>query len=117
MSEPVYMELPIGSCIFTNHVYFYYKSLYGLKQTPRQCFKKLLRCFQGRHFFFILDNHGDKLYRLAYTNDVIITGNKSTLIIKLLANLQTQLPIKDLGPLSYFLSIEAYCSKERLLLT
>ncbi|KAG8492864.1 hypothetical protein CXB51_010176 [Gossypium anomalum] len=47
------------------------------------------------------------LYVLVYVNDIIITGNHQASIDQFVTNLDTQFSLKDLGPLSYFLGIEA----------
>lgn len=49
---------------------------------------------------------------LVYVDDLLITGDDSTMILETKACLQSSFKIKDLGELRYFLSIELDRSKE-----
>ncbi|XP_038977682.1 uncharacterized mitochondrial protein AtMg00810-like [Phoenix dactylifera] len=56
--------------------------------------------------------HQDSIfvYVLVYVDDILITGNSSIAITKLIFQLSDQFKIKDLGVLSYFLGIQALYS-------
>lgn len=54
---------------------------------------------------FIYRQNHSKLFVLVYVEDILITGCSTEAIDCLLQHLQSNLPIKDLGQLNYFLSI------------
>lgn len=56
---------------------------------------------------FVLHKDKDLVYILVYVDDILITGSNSDLITTLIAQLRTAFALKDLGPLHYFLGIEA----------
>lgn len=58
----------------------------------------------------------EKLAVLIYVDDLIITGNNIDSINQLKKDLQHRFPVKDLGPLKYFLSIELATSSKGLFL-
>nr|GEW00547.1 ribonuclease H-like domain-containing protein [Tanacetum cinerariifolium] len=90
------------------------KSLYGLKQTPRQLNAKLTSALIKNRFSqsksdYSLYTKSDKdviLALLVYVNDIIITGNNVFEIDKFKVFLKSKFMIKDLEKLKYFLGIE-----------
>lgn len=58
-----------------------------------------------------------QLFILIYVDDIIIIGSSQMHIDKLLHQLRRDLPIKDLGPLNVFLSIETHRSSDVILLS
>lgn len=56
-------------------------------------------------------------YFLTFVNDILVTSNDSTSISQLLERLSSTFAIKDLGPLAYFLGIEATQHPNGLLLS
>lgn len=116
IQEHVYLKQPQGyvNPQFPNHVCKLHKALYGLKQAPRACYdllsKSLLK--QGFHnsladsSLFILSTGSDLVYVLVHVEDLLITGNNSTLVNKIVTGLGADFALKDLGPLKYFLGIE-----------
>ena len=54
---------------------------------------------------------------LVYVDDILITGEDSKQISKLIADLDSQFSLKTLGSVSYFLGIEAYRNSTGLVLT
>uniref|UniRef100_A0A2N9EIP0 Reverse transcriptase Ty1/copia-type domain-containing protein n=1 Tax=Fagus sylvatica TaxID=28930 RepID=A0A2N9EIP0_FAGSY len=90
------------------------KSLYGLKQALRQWFAKfstaLLKFgFQqstADHSLYTMHKDSAFLAVLVYVDDLIATGNDSTLCCSLKKYLDDCFHIKDLGSLKYFLGIE-----------
>ena len=88
------------------------KSLYGLKQAPRAWFDKLFQALHTLGFhqsqsdasLFVL--HGPQLVIvLVYVDDILVTGPNSQLCQQFIQQLSTQFPVKDLGPLHYFLGL------------
>ncbi|XP_026383896.1 uncharacterized protein LOC113279417 [Papaver somniferum] len=56
-------------------------------------------------------------FLLFHVDDIILTGSSSSGLASIRNSLQNELTIKDLGPLSYFLGIEATCTSSGLFLT
>lgn len=91
-----------------------HKALYGLKQAPRAWFDRLSLFLQSLGFIkaksdpslLIYNNNDISCYMLVYVDDIVITGNSSTFIDKLIQTLDQQFSLKDLGLLNYFLGVE-----------
>ncbi|XP_020681678.1 uncharacterized protein LOC110099015 [Dendrobium catenatum] len=56
------------------------------------------------------------MYILIYVDDILLTGNSTTEINRLLANLHDRFHMRNLGPLSQFLGIQAIKNKDGLIL-
>lgn len=52
---------------------------------------------------------------LIYVDDIFFSGTLSTLVQTLITQLSQKFALKDLGPLHYFLGIEATCLKDNIL--
>ena len=117
LTEHVYMEQPPGyiDSRFPNHVCQLKEALYGLKQAPRawfQHFSSFLHqlgfyCSCADTSFFVFHKHSDMIYLLLYVDDIILTGNNSSLLENFTCRLNSEFATKDLGSLSYFLDLEA----------
>ncbi|KAM1765485.1 hypothetical protein ACFX11_004606 [Malus domestica] len=116
LKEEVYMRQPPGFVDqqFPNHVCKLQRSLYGLKQAPKAWFQRfsdfLLKLgFQEStcdYSLFVFRQKGVYLLLLIYVDDILITGNSSHQISRLIQRLGTLFSMKDLGPLHYFLGVE-----------
>ncbi|KAM2975746.1 hypothetical protein FF1_001874 [Malus domestica] len=116
LSEDVYMRQPQGFVDphFPTHVCKLQRSLYGLKQAPRawfQCFSNYLEelgfvASQADSSLFTYFDGTTIIYLLIYVDDILVTGNSSSQITKLIAQLGLMFSMKDLGPLHYFLGME-----------
>lgn len=126
LQEDVYMDIPSGfeniqtirkSCKL-------WKYLYGLKQSPRASFDRFGRvvcgmgysqCNGDRTVFY--RHRGSYITILAvYVDDIVITRNDAEDIKCLKERLGEAFEVKDLGPLQYFLGIEAsWSSKGKVL--
>jgi hypothetical protein len=115
LDEEVYMSLPPGfSGVSPGKVCRLRKSLYGLRQAPRNWFSKLASALKSFGFvqsyadysLFSLERHGIVLHILVYVDDLIIAGNDSAAIATFKAYLSTCFHMKDLGALKYFLGLE-----------
>ncbi|GJZ23964.1 ribonuclease H-like domain-containing protein [Tanacetum coccineum] len=115
LNEDVYMTLPDGyNDENKSKVCKLNKSLYGLKQSPRQLNAKLTTAltehgFEQSKFDYSLytKHNGDKFIALlVYVDDIIITKNDNIGIKEFKVFLSTKFLIKDLGVLKYFLGIE-----------
>ena len=115
LTEEVYMKPPPGLPGVTDaQVCRLRKSLYGLRQAPRNWFAKLaqaLRVFgfvqSGADYsLFTMQRPGFILHVLVYVDDLIISGNDSAAISRFKSYLSSCFHMKDLGSLKYFLGIE-----------
>ncbi|KAF5462625.1 hypothetical protein F2P56_018614 [Juglans regia] len=58
-------------------------------------------------YLFIFHQQSDTIYMFLYIDDIIITGNNSSLLDSFARKLNSEFATKDLGSLSYFLGLEA----------
>ncbi|XP_040987785.1 uncharacterized mitochondrial protein AtMg00810-like, partial [Juglans microcarpa x Juglans regia] len=117
LTDQVYMEQPPGYIDprFPNHVCQLKKALYGLKQAPRAWFQSFstflihlgFSCSRADTSLFIYHQKSNIIYLLLYVDDIIITGNNSSLLDSFTCKLNSEFATKDLGSLSYFLGLEA----------
>ena len=66
---------------------------------------------------FLLHGNGGPIYLLVYVDDIIIIGPSSSHVTELIHSLANLFSLKDLGPLSYFLGVEASMTKLGLVLS
>ena len=93
-----------------------HKALYGLKQAPRAWFQKLRIALLDYGFqssradtsLFIFHTASDILILLVYVDDILVTGSSPTLVSHFISYLSAKFALQDLGPLSYFLGIQAH---------
>uniref|UniRef100_A0A803NZV1 Reverse transcriptase Ty1/copia-type domain-containing protein n=1 Tax=Cannabis sativa TaxID=3483 RepID=A0A803NZV1_CANSA len=91
--EEVYMTLPkslivpSSTCVDNNLIFQLHKSIYGLRQSSRQWYKKLSDAliregFKQSHVDYALFTGSDDTYitLLVYVNDIIIIGPNLTLL-------------------------------------
>jgi hypothetical protein len=127
LSETVYAQQPAGfmSSSHPKYVCKLHKSLYGLKQAPHTWFLRFTSFLTKLGFqssksdssLFVL-RHGSSLaYLLLYVDDIILTANSTTLLQKLINQLQTEFAMSDLGRLQHFLGISVHRNKDGLILS
>jgi hypothetical protein len=117
LDEEVYMEQPQGFIdpVFPDYVCKLHKSIYGLKQAPRAWFTRLSHALQNLgfcgsqvdHSLFVYHLASVHIYLLVYVDDIILTGNHEGTMNRLIDKLKHDFAMKDLGPLGYFLGIQA----------
>ena len=123
--EEVYMTQPPGfESSDKSLVCKLQKAIYGLKQAPRAWFERLKSTLLQ---FGFTDSKCDPslyktsstiIYILVYVDDIIITGNSSSLVEKLIQKLNATFSLEQLGSLDYFLGIEVHSlSSGALLMT
>lgn len=91
------------------------KSIYGLKQSPRKWFLKFksvllpygFKQANSDHSLFILPTSTSFMVVLVYVDDILVVENNPTAIAQFKAHIASYFKIKDLGPVKYFLGIEA----------
>ncbi|KAM2890152.1 hypothetical protein COP2_008613 [Malus domestica] len=117
LTESVFMHQPPGFEDSTQPSYIchLYKSLYGLKQAPRAWYEKLHVALQSLGFHSSSSDHSlfikkvsnsAVVFILVYVDDILVTGPNSAECRKVIHQLSSLFPIKDLGPLHYFLGLE-----------
>lgn len=116
LKEEIYMAFPPGFVKRGQEklVCRLWRSLYGLKQSPREWFGKFHQAMiefgykQGHsdHTLFTRKNEGKMVVLIVYVDDIVVTGNDSEEIAKLKGLLSAKFEVKDLGRLRYFLGIE-----------
>lgn len=116
LEDDVYIRQPPGfvNPDFPTYVCKLKKSLYGLKQAPRGWFAKLSDQLFSLGFIssvsdsslFILRTVSSTIYVLVYVDDIIVTCFDVSLIPDFISSLNSHFPVKDLGALNFFLSIQ-----------
>jgi len=111
------MEQPRGFVDSSNPTFVcrLHKALYGLKQAPRAWYTRLSQSLLDLGFtsslvdtsLFTYHHKSVHIFVLIYVDDIIVTGTNFIAISDMISNLQQDFALKDLGPLSYFLGIQA----------
>ena len=127
ISEEVYMSQPPGFVDTTNpsHVCRLRKALYGLKQAPRAWYLELKQFILSYGFknsrsdasLFIYHTNAITSYFLVYVDDLLITGSSPAFNREFIAALSHRFSVKDLGPLHFFLGVEAIYNSTGLFLS
>jgi len=112
LEEEVYVCLPRVHDK-SQQVFRLAKSLYGLKQSPRNWFKKLETALHNLGFkqlsaadcVFIKGSGVTLVVLLVYVDDMIIMSQSNVEVNKTKSDLKRDFKITDLGPLEYFLGI------------
>lgn len=115
--EEVYMDFPLGYIVPSGShriVCELQKSLYGLKQTSRQWFAKLITSLlrigfsQSKADYSQFTHHHNELFVVVvvYVDDILITGSNTNMVVNLKVMLDAKFNIKDLGEMKYYLGLE-----------
>ncbi|KAF5458683.1 hypothetical protein F2P56_022696 [Juglans regia] len=75
------------------------------------------RIIRADTFLFVFHQQSDTIYLLLYVDDIIITGNNSSLLDNFDRKLNSEFANKDLGYLSYFLDLEATYTTDGLFIS
>ncbi|XP_073025307.1 uncharacterized protein [Primulina eburnea] len=125
LDEEIFMTLPLGYRVQDKHkVCRLRKSLYGLKQASRQWNLKFAGIMniagyiqsQHDHSLFVKKSSNHIVILVVYVDDIVITGSSEDMIADLKCFLHSQLQIRDLGRLKYFLGIEVARSHDGIYL-
>ena len=108
LNEVIFMRQPKGfvSNIYPNHACLLKKSIYGLKQSPRQWNIKFDKCMRTLGFarskfdtclYFKGINTKSSLYIMLYVDDILLICASSVLISVVKKDLLKHFDMKDLG--------------------
>ena len=130
LEEEIYVTQPDGFTVAgkENWVCKLNKSLYGLKQSPRQSYKRFDQFMIGQNYTRSNFDHcvyfrklldGSFIYLLLYVDDMLIASRNQGEICKLKAQLSKEFEMKDLGEAKKILGMEIarYRQKGTLCLT
>jgi histone deacetylase 1/2 len=116
LEETAYMRQPPGfeDSVHPHYVCKLHKSIYGLKQSPRAWYSRLSDMLQQLGFhaaktdtsLFVFHQAGITIYMLVYVDDIVVVSSCPTAAASLIHRLGQTFPVKDLGPLHYFLGVE-----------
>ena len=96
------------------------KSLYGLKQSPREWFERFTQAMKKQSFqqlhadhthFYKHSKSGKRTILIVYIDDIIIIGDDYDEMEQLKEFLSEEFELKDLGTLKYFLGMEVARSR------
>ena len=117
LHEEVFMPQPDGfvDATFPDYVCQLHKSLYGLRQAPRAWYNSLRLTLCNWGFvnaksdssLFTLHQQNDIIWVLVYVDDILVTGNNSAAVNQFIQKINAKFSLKDLGPVSFFLGVEA----------
>ncbi|KAK5773528.1 hypothetical protein PVK06_049834 [Gossypium arboreum] len=117
LEEDIYMQQPEGFIVSEkeDYVCLLKKSLYGLKQSPRQWYKRFDSFMTSHDFkrssfdscvYFKKNSDGSFVYLLLYVDDMLIAAKDKREIRKVKAQLSEEFEMKDLGPAKKILGME-----------
>ncbi|KAI5323903.1 hypothetical protein L3X38_032976 [Prunus dulcis] len=121
------MDLPPGILVISKEgvVCKLQKSLYGLKQSPREWFGRFTASMKKfgyvqsnlDHTLFLKRHKGKLTALIIYVDDMIVTGDDQAEMQNLQKYLASEFKMKSLGDLKYFLGIEVARSKHGIFLS
>ena len=119
LHEEVYLQPPLRSGS-KGEVCRLLKSLYGLKQTSRQCFAKLSSTigdhgfvqFKSDYSVFTRIKGSSIIMILVYVDDILIASNNVDAMNSFKQFLDSKFKLKDLGTLKYFLGLKVARTKK-----
>lgn len=119
IKSEVCIYLPDGYKIGINKVCLLKKSLYGLRESPRdwyECFHDFMTSlnFQRSNYDYCLYKgklNCNKIYIILYVDDLLINGTDQKGINQIKLMLSKKFCMKDLGPVKQYLGIEITLSK------
>lgn len=126
LEEEVYMRFPPGfSTGSPGSACKLNRSLYNLKQSPRNWFAKLRDSLLNFGFhqskadytLFTFTRDHEFIVVFIYVDDILLAGNNTSTCDQVKRHLQSWFKIKDLGKLKYFLGIEFARSSSGLFLS
>ncbi|CAI7854858.1 unnamed protein product [Closterium sp. NIES-53] len=113
LMEEVYMRQPPGYDDGSGRVWKLNHTLYGLKQIPRGWYKRIDDFLLQNGFarsecdsaLYVLKEGEKKLVLLLYVDDLLLFSDSKDLIREVKQRLGAEFPMRDLGPVTYYLGI------------
>ena len=118
LQEEIYMEQPPGY-ISRDHPHYVcklVKSLYGLKQSPRQWYERFTTCMSNLGYTRfqsdpnVYSRHGPNVILLLaiYVDDILILCNSNDVLLNAKRELHASFSMQDMGALHYCLGIQVF---------
>ena len=126
LDEEIYMSQPEGFAVPGKEhlVCRLKKSLYGLKQSPRQWYQKLNETFmqlgfrriQSDNCIYVWAKDGLRIMIPVFVDDLTLAATGRPLMDSIKAELQRKFKMRDLGPLHYILGIQVIRDRSKCLI-
>ena len=126
LDEEIYMSQPEGFAVPGKEhlVCRLKKSLYGLKQSPRQWYQKLNETFmqlgfrriQSDNCIYVWAKDGLRIMIPVFVDDLTLAATGRPLMDSIKAELQRKFKMRDLGPLHYILGIQVIRDRSKRLI-
>jgi hypothetical protein len=127
LAETIFTQQHVGflSSVYPDYICKLHKSLYGLKQAPCTwflCFTSFLsklgfHASKSDSSLFVLRHGHSTAYLPVYVDDIVLTTNSSQMLHQIIASLQSEFAMNDLGPLQHFLGISVHKTSDGLILS
>jgi len=127
LSETVYCAQPSGfeDSSRPDYVCHLNRSLYGLKQAPRAWYSRFASFLLQLGFveaktdtsLFVYRRGSETAYLLLYVDDIVLTASSPDLRHRIIAALQREFSMKDLGELHHFLGMQVQRTASGLFLS
>ncbi|CAI7869734.1 unnamed protein product [Closterium sp. NIES-54] len=113
LEEEIFMAQPEGFDDGSGRVLRLKKTLYGLKQTPRQWYLKLRGVLEesgftpstADHSLFMLGEGEQRSFMVVYVDDILIFSPSSDLVKEVMLKVQDKFKCKALGDVSFYLGL------------
>ena len=119
LEEKIYMQQHVG---FVNEgqenkVSRLLKSIYGLKQSSRQCYIRFHNTIILNGFIMIDEDHCVYIIMSLYVDDILIAGNSKKYVNEIKEWLSSNFEIKDMGEAAYILGVKISRDRSKKLLS
>lgn len=122
LNEEIYMQLPEGFRK-EDHVARLNRCIYGLKQSPREWYFRLVEYLKPSGFTSslfdpcVLVHDSGNLIMAIYVDDIILFGEKGDLIEQTVSLLKSEFKVNDMGILHWLLGIQIEYSESEISLS
>lgn len=121
----VYVNQPQGYQDGTDRVYKLYKSLYGLRESPRswyECFHKFmneLKFERSKHDYCLYGKNEEEfaIYLIIFVDDLLIYSKDTSKIQEVKSKLSKRFKMKDMGQVSNYIGIDIENNLEKNVMT
>lgn len=127
LEEEIYMKQPPGyiSGELPNYVCRLLKSLYGLKQSPRQWYQRFHQCMINLGYLRlqsdpnVYSRHATGIFLLLaiYVDDILLLCNSQSALDAAKEELHCSFSMSDMGPLHFYLGIQVHQDSSQGIIT